>query len=151
MSKTPQLKQRDSNTPRKVWCCGSQVSKAKNNNTHTQAVIIFLRSFIWLAQRQKFCVDLITRLAQSIILFSGAHEWVFVCTLIYNKLYIMGSWSVMMLHFLGLHCLHSELIFVGQNRIKENRIEIILMNGLKLGARGDLLFYQNQNYLFVNF
>ena len=28
---------------------------------------------------------------------------------------------------LGLHCLYSELIFVDQNRIKETRIEIILV------------------------
>ena len=43
---------------------------------------------------------------------------------------------------LGLHCLYSELIFVDQNRIKETRIEIILMNELKFGAHGDLSFYQ---------
>ena len=31
---------------------------------------------------------------------------------------------------LAFHCLYSELIFVEQNRIKETRIEIILMNKL---------------------
>ena len=49
----------------------------------------------------------------------------------------------MMSQFLGLHRLYSELIFVDQNRIKETRIEVILMNELKLGAHGDLSFYQN--------